>query len=305
MRNYLLPNSLATVPTEHNMKQLDRYKERVQKAREARVADLKVLAEQIQHINVSIEANANEEGHLYGSVGPAEISKALKGRNLSVEPDMVKVEGVFKECGLYEVQLNLGYDIETKVQIAVVRSGKEVKQILASGASHGPGFRAFDSEIRFWRAGPVMAPVLGRPSSGRNKNRGHDWPRWPILQRQGRPMAEPGADRVPPQESRDAERCVLGSMLRDNIVIPDIINIIRTENFYFDAHQKIFDAVTRIFDDGKPVDLVILANIYWASSNSRTSAVLLISPNSGMRLRPPRTPNTMPASSATRGSRVR
>ncbi len=120
-RNYLLPNSLATVPTEHNMKQLDRYKERVQKAREAKVADLKVLAEQIQRINVSIEANANEEGHLYGSVGPAEVSKALKGRNLSVEPEMVKIEGVFKECGIYEVPLNLGYDIETKVQVAVVR----------------------------------------------------------------------------------------------------------------------------------------------------------------------------------------
>src|SRR5579871_1205822 len=119
-RNYLLPNSLATVPTEHNMKQLDRYKERVQKAREAKVADLKVLAEQIQRINVPIEANANEEGHLYGSVGPAEVSKALKGRNLSVEPEMVKVEGVFKECGLYEVALNLGYDIETKVQIAEI-----------------------------------------------------------------------------------------------------------------------------------------------------------------------------------------
>jgi large subunit ribosomal protein L9 len=120
-RNYLLPNCLATVPTEHNMKQLERYKERVQKAREAKVADLKVLAEQIQRINVSIEANADDQGHLYGSVGPAEISKALKGRNLNVEPDMVKVEGVFKECGLYEVQLNLGHDIETKVQIAVVR----------------------------------------------------------------------------------------------------------------------------------------------------------------------------------------
>ena len=120
-RNYLLPNSLAAVPTEHNMKRLERYKERVQQAREAKIADLKVLAEQIQRINVSIESNANEEGHLYGSVGPAEISKALKARNLSVEPDMVKLDGVFKECGLFEVPLNLGHDIETKVQIAVVR----------------------------------------------------------------------------------------------------------------------------------------------------------------------------------------
>jgi large subunit ribosomal protein L9 len=120
-RNYLLPNSLATVPTEHNLKQLDRYKVRVLKAREARIADLKVLAEQIQRVNVSIESNANEEGHLYGSVGPAEISKALKGRNLSVEPEMVRLEGVIKECGLYEVPLHLGHEIETKVQIAVVR----------------------------------------------------------------------------------------------------------------------------------------------------------------------------------------
>src|SRR5436305_3080441 len=63
-RNYLLPNSFATVPTEHNMKRLERYKVRVSAAREAKIADLKVLAEQIQRINVSIESNANEEGHL-------------------------------------------------------------------------------------------------------------------------------------------------------------------------------------------------------------------------------------------------
>src|SRR5436190_8126000 len=46
-RNYLLPNGLATVPTAHNLRMLDRYKERVQQARESKIADLKVLAEQI------------------------------------------------------------------------------------------------------------------------------------------------------------------------------------------------------------------------------------------------------------------
>src|ERR671934_1860037 len=69
-RNYLLPNGLATVPSEHNLRLLARYKERVQQAREARVADLKVLAEQIQRVSVTIEANADEAGHLFGSVGP-------------------------------------------------------------------------------------------------------------------------------------------------------------------------------------------------------------------------------------------
>src|SRR6516164_6882665 len=105
-RNYLLPNGLATIPSEHNLRLLSRYKERVQQAREARLADLRVLAEQIQRVpHVTIEANANEEGHLYGSVGAPEIARALKGKNLNVEPDMVRLEGPIKECALYAVKV--------------------------------------------------------------------------------------------------------------------------------------------------------------------------------------------------------
>src|SRR5437879_2468539 len=93
-RNYLLPRGLAVVPTEHNLRLLERHKVRVQQAREARVADLKNLAEQIQRIpGITLEANANEEGHLYGSVGAAEIAKGLRGKGLMVEPEMVKSEG--------------------------------------------------------------------------------------------------------------------------------------------------------------------------------------------------------------------
>lgn len=120
-RNYLLPRGLATIPTQHNLRLLERYKKRVQQAREAKIADLRVMAEQIQRVTVTIEANANEEGHLYGSVGAVEISKALKAQHLTVEPDMVKLEGPIKECALYAVKLHLGYDIETEVKVLVVR----------------------------------------------------------------------------------------------------------------------------------------------------------------------------------------
>ncbi|GIW81016.1 MAG: 50S ribosomal protein L9 [Gemmatales bacterium] len=120
-RNYLLPNGLATIPTEHNLRLLERYKERVKQAREARIADLHVLAEQIQRVSLTIEANANEDGHLFGSVGANEISQALKAKNLNVEPSMVRLEGPIKECALYAVKLHLGYDIETEVKVLVVR----------------------------------------------------------------------------------------------------------------------------------------------------------------------------------------
>ncbi len=124
-RNYLLPNGLATVPTAHNLRLLERYKQRVQDARAARIADLRVLAEQIQRVTITIEANANEEGHLYGSVGAPEISKALKAQNLNVDPDMVRLEGPIKECALFAVKLNLGYDIETEVKVLVIRQAEK------------------------------------------------------------------------------------------------------------------------------------------------------------------------------------
>jgi large subunit ribosomal protein L9 len=120
-RNYLLPNGLATVPTEHNLRLLERYKQRVSAAREARIADLRALTEQLQHVTVTIEANANEEGHLYGSVGAPEISRALKHQHFNVEPEMVRLEGPIKECALYAVKLHLGHDIESEVKVLVVK----------------------------------------------------------------------------------------------------------------------------------------------------------------------------------------
>lgn len=70
-------------------------------------------------------------------------------------------------------------------------------------------------------------------------------------------MSDAMLDRLPPQ-SREAEMGVIGSVLRDNQVINDLLNIIRPENFYFDAHQKIFQAIIDLYNDGKPVDLPIL-----------------------------------------------
>jgi large subunit ribosomal protein L9 len=119
-RNYLLPRGLATVPTDHNLRLLQRYKERVQQAREARIADLRVLAEQIARTPITIEANANQEGHLYGSVGAAEIAQALKAKNLPVEPNMVRLEGPIKQAAIFDVKLHLGHEIESTAKVLVV-----------------------------------------------------------------------------------------------------------------------------------------------------------------------------------------
>jgi replicative DNA helicase len=68
-----------------------------------------------------------------------------------------------------------------------------------------------------------------------------------------------GALRLPPQ-NLDAERSVLGSILRDNAVLDDVVQIVRTQNFYTDAHQKIFEACVKLRHEKQTgIDLVTLA----------------------------------------------
>lgn len=121
-RNFLIPNGMAIVPNEHNLRLLDRYKVRVEQAREARKSDLKSLAEQIARTkSVTIEANATEDGHLYGSVGPQEITKAMRGKNLLVEPDMVKLDDALRVCGIHpDIRIALGYDIEARIEVVII-----------------------------------------------------------------------------------------------------------------------------------------------------------------------------------------
>ncbi len=73
------------------------------------------------------------------------------------------------------------------------------------------------------------------------------------------PDSNNGADRLPPH-NRDAERSLLGSMLRDNLIIPEAVNLVKAEHFYVFGHQKIYEAITKLNDDaGKPADIVTVA----------------------------------------------
>lgn len=64
-------------------------------------------------------------------------------------------------------------------------------------------------------------------------------------------------DRLPPM-SKEAEMGVIGSILRENAVLSEVLQIIRPDNFYYDAHQKIFQVITDLYQEAKPIDLVIL-----------------------------------------------
>jgi large subunit ribosomal protein L9 len=119
-RNYLLPQGLATFATPHNLRIVEKHRQRLRQLEEARRTDLEALGKQIAQRSITIEANANAEGHLYGSVTAEQIADALKVDGFALEADNVKIEGPLKELGLYTIKLSLGQDVDTEVKLWVV-----------------------------------------------------------------------------------------------------------------------------------------------------------------------------------------
>jgi replicative DNA helicase len=62
------------------------------------------------------------------------------------------------------------------------------------------------------------------------------------------------SDRLPPH-SREAEQAVLGAMMLERDAIARVAGMLRRDDFYWEAHKVIFDAVTALFDRGVPVDI--------------------------------------------------
>ncbi|WP_336209268.1 replicative DNA helicase [Nonomuraea sp. LPB2021202275-12-8] len=67
--------------------------------------------------------------------------------------------------------------------------------------------------------------------------------------------AGPGFERTPPNNI-DAEQSVLGGMLLSKDAIADVVEILRSDDFYRPAHQMIYDVVTDLYGRGEPADAV-------------------------------------------------
>lgn len=68
----------------------------------------------------------------------------------------------------------------------------------------------------------------------------------------------PGA-KIPPQNT-DAEASLLGALLIDADAVVKIADVVRAEDFYEERHQRIYEAVTTLYEKHSPIDVLTLSN---------------------------------------------
>jgi replicative DNA helicase len=65
-------------------------------------------------------------------------------------------------------------------------------------------------------------------------------------------------ERVPPH-SADAEKSVLGSIILDKEALYEVLEILKTEDFYSDMHREIYQAIIALYRKNEPVDMLTVS----------------------------------------------
>jgi replicative DNA helicase len=71
---------------------------------------------------------------------------------------------------------------------------------------------------------------------------------------------DPWLQKVPPHNI-EAEQSILSAILIENNTLPEVLEILSDQDFYREAHRKIFKAMVELFERNEPADLVTLTNL--------------------------------------------
>ena len=119
-RNYLVPQGKAVPATKANIAAFEERRAELEKAAVKKLSGAEERLGALEGFEVSMHANASEEGKLYGSIGPREIADAVTraGPNLE-KAEVIMGEGPIRYTGEHEVLVHLHADVETTIKVTV------------------------------------------------------------------------------------------------------------------------------------------------------------------------------------------
>ena len=120
-RNFLLPYHKALPATEEYMKDFEEKKGEYLKKAADELSLAEANALKIEDLKLTIAANAQESGALFGSVGVSEILEAIHadGHDFVKRSSIILLSGPIKEVGEFTVNVELHPEIVKSISIEV------------------------------------------------------------------------------------------------------------------------------------------------------------------------------------------
>lgn len=120
-RNYLIPKGLAVRATPANLEEFEKYRAELEKKEAEKLQQAQQRAEKLKETVVTITAKASEEGKLFGSINPREISLAAEAMGVELCKSEIRLpEGPIRLVGEYEVAVILHGEVQADIKIVIV-----------------------------------------------------------------------------------------------------------------------------------------------------------------------------------------
>jgi len=120
-RNYLIPQGIALVANDKNMKRLEeeQRQQKIKKDRDKIAAEK--LSEELSKVSCTASVQVGEEDKVFGSITSQDIADLLKEKGFDVDKKKIVLEEPIKALGIYDIPIKLHTDVEAKIKVWVVK----------------------------------------------------------------------------------------------------------------------------------------------------------------------------------------
>ena len=131
-RNYLFPQNLATPVTKESVRRVDRLSKHADEQRLKTLADMKVLAEQVDGAQLSVEMRAGASGRLYGSVTNAIVADEISDlTDRDIDRRTITIPESIRTVGKHELNVRLYPGVSATINLTVHPTGTDPEEFIA------------------------------------------------------------------------------------------------------------------------------------------------------------------------------
>ena len=125
-RNFLIKYGKALIASKSNIDLVNKKKDELNQKNLEQKKDAKKIFDIINNSRCKFVKKSKENGELYGSVRPAELSKNLSDlKKVEIKPSQIDIAKEIIKIGTYEAQINLHAEVQAKIHIEVVEEDKQ------------------------------------------------------------------------------------------------------------------------------------------------------------------------------------
>lgn len=120
-RNYLIPQAKAVAATAENIEAFESRRAELEKEAAQILSAAEARATAVAALELTIAANAGDEGKLFGSVGARDIAQAAADAGVELDRSEIRLpDGPVREVGEYAIEVGLHPEVETSLKVIVV-----------------------------------------------------------------------------------------------------------------------------------------------------------------------------------------